>query len=160
MLIGQNSVVSIHYTLTNDSGDVLDQSQPGEPLVYLHGNQNIIPGLENELTGKVAGADFKVSIQPTDGYGERSEEMIQQVPRDAFPADIEIETGMQFNAESPNGPVSVTVIEVGEANVTIDGNHPLAGLTLHFEGKIEGVRDATQEELDHGHAHAPGGHHH
>ena len=159
MLIGKNSVVSIQYTLTNDKGEVMDQSQDGEPLVYLHGADGIIPGLENELTGKVAGSDFKVVIKPEEAYGEHIPEMVQEVPKESFPTDVEVQAGMQFNAESPNGPISVTVTAVTEDTVTVDGNHPLAGFTLHFEGKIEDVRDATQEELDHGHAHGPHSHH-
>ena len=153
MLIGKDCVVSIQYTLTNESGEVMDQSQEGQPLIYMHGAAGIIPGLETELTGKVAGDDFKVTIKPEEAYGERVEEMVQQVPRDSFPADTEIETGMQFNAESANGPMNVVVTAFNDDTVTIDGNHPLAGFTLHFEGKIEDVREATAEELDHGHAH-------
>ncbi len=153
MLIGQDSIVSLHFTLTNDSGEVMDQSQEGEPLVYLHGAAGIIPGLENELTGKVAGAEFQVTIKPEEAYGEHIPDMVQQVPRTSFPADTDIEVGMQFNAESPNGPVNVSVTEVTADTITVDGNHPLAGLTLHFEGKVENVREASAEELDHGHAH-------
>lgn len=153
MLIGQNSVVSIQYTLTNDSGEVMDQSQEGEPLVYLHGAAGIIPGLENELHGKVAGDAFDVTIKPEEAYGEQVAELIQQIPRSSFPADIDIEVGMQFNAETPNGPTLVSVAEVADDTITVDGNHPLAGLTLHFEGTIENVREATAEELSHGHAH-------
>lgn len=153
MLIGDNSVVSIHYTLTNDDGVIMDQSQEGQPLVYLHGAAGIIPGLEKELTGKVAGGNFKVTITPEEAYGPHVPEMVQQVPRNSFPADIDIEPGMQFNAESPNGPVTVSVTAVSDEAVTVDGNHPLAGLTLHFEGKVEDVREATAKELDHGHVH-------
>jgi FKBP-type peptidyl-prolyl cis-trans isomerase SlyD len=153
MLIGKNSVVSIQYILTNDSNEIMDQSQEGEPLIYLHGAAGIIPGLENELTGKVAGADFKVTITPEEAYGDSVPEMIQQVPRSSFPPEADIEVGMQFNAESANGPMNVVVKAVSDETVTVDGNHPLAGLTLHFEGKIESVREATAEELDHGHAH-------
>lgn len=153
MLIGNNSVVSIHYTLTNDSGEVVDQSQQDQPLTYLHGASNIIPGLEKELAGKVAGDNFKTSVNPEEGYGPRHEEMVQQVPRESFPADMDIQTGMQFNAESPNGPVTVVVTAVADDKITVDGNHPLAGQTLHFEGKIEAVRDATAEEVEHGHVH-------
>lgn len=153
MLIGNNSVVSIHYTLTNDSGEVVDQSQQDQPLTYLHGASNIIPGLEKELAGKVAGDNFKTSVNPEEGYGPRHEEMVQQVPRESFPADMDIQAGMQFNAESPNGPVTVVVTAVADDKITVDGNHPLAGQTLHFEGKIEAVRDATAEEVEHGHVH-------
>lgn len=153
MLIGKNSVVSIHYTLKNDDQQIMDQSQEGQPLTYLHGANNIIPGLENELAGKVAGDSFSVSINPEEAYGPRREEMIQEVPRESFPADVEISPGMQFDAESPNGPITVVVTAVSDESVTVDGNHPLAGLTLHFEGNIENVRDASEEEIDHGHAH-------
>ncbi len=153
MTVSDNKVVSIHYTLTNDSGEVMDQSQEGEPLVYLHGAAGIIPGLEKELSGKAVGENFKATITPDDAYGERNQGMVQQVPRSAFPADIDIEVGMQFNAESPDGPMSVSIAEVKDDTITVDGNHPLAGLTLHFEGSVEGVRDATAEELEHGHVH-------
>lgn len=153
MLVGPNCVVSIYYTLTNDNGEVMDQSPEGQPLSYLHGASGIIPGLEHELTGKVAGDEFKVTITPEDGYGPHREDMVQDVPRSSFPEDVDIEPGMQFNAQTPNGPVTVMVTAVAEEAVTVDGNHPLAGKTLHFEGKIDSVRDATQEELDHGHAH-------
>jgi FKBP-type peptidyl-prolyl cis-trans isomerase SlyD len=153
MLIGDNSVVSIQYTLTNDSGEVMDQSQQGQPLTYLHGASNIIPGLEQELTGKVNGDDFKTTIAPELAYGERHEEMVQQVPRDSFPAEAEITPGMQFQAEAEQGPLTVVVTEATDETVTVDGNHPLAGMTLHFEGKIENVRDATEEEIAHGHVH-------
>ena len=153
MLIGQNSIVSIQYILTNDSGEIMDQSQEGQPLVYLHGAAGIIPGLENELTGKVEGAAFKVTIKPEEAYGEHIPEMVQEVPRSSFPSDQDIQAGMQFNAESPNGPMMVSVTAVSDDIITVDGNHPLAGLTLHFEGKIEGVREATAEELEHGQAH-------
>ena len=153
MLIGQNSVVSIQYTLTHDSGEIMDQSLEGQPLVYLHGAAGIIPGLENELTGKTAGADFKVTIKPEEAYGDHVPEMVQEVPRTSFPPDQDIQVGMQFHAESPNGPMTVAITAVADDTITVDGNHPLAGLTLHFEGKIEGVREATAEEQEHGHAH-------
>ncbi len=153
MLIGKDSVVSIQYTLSNDSGEVIDQSQEGEPLVYLHGAAGIIPGLEKELAGKVAGDDFSVTIAPEEAYGDHHPEMIQEVPRASFPADVDIQAGMQFNAESPQGAQTVVVKQVTADTVTVDGNHPLAGLTLNFKGKIDDVRQATAEELDHGHAH-------
>lgn len=153
MLVGPNCVVSIYYTLTNDTGDVMDKSPEGQPLSYLHGAAGIIPGLEKELTGKVAGDEFNVTITPEEAYGRHQQEMVQQVPRSSFPGDVEVQPGMQFNAQTPNGPVTVMVTLVEEEMVTIDANHPLAGKTLHFEGKIDAVREATQEELDHGHAH-------
>lgn len=153
MLVGPNCVVSIYYTLTNDAGEVMDKSPEGQPLNYLHGAAGIIPGLEKELTGKVAGDDFNVTITPEEAYGPHQKEMVQQVPRSSFPGDVDIVPGMQFNAQTPNGPVTVMVTAVEEEMVTIDANHPLAGKTLHFEGKIDAVREATQEEMDHGHAH-------
>ena len=152
MLIGNNSVVSIHYKLTDDEGKTLDESTEG-PLTYLHGASGIIPGREKELTGKTAGAEFKVTISPDEAYGDHQPEMVQRSPLTAFPADMELEVGMQFTANSEGGEMMVVVTEIGAETVTVDANHPLAGLTLHFEGKIDQVRDATEEELAHGHAH-------
>lgn len=153
MLVGPNCVVSIYYTLTNDNGEVMDQSPEGQPLSYLHGAAGLIPGLEKELTGKVAGDEFKVSVAPEEAYGEHRPDMVQQVPRDSFPGDVEIQPGMQFNAQTGNGQITVVVTSVDDATVTVDANHPLAGKTLHFEGKIDTVREATPEEIDHQHAH-------
>jgi FKBP-type peptidyl-prolyl cis-trans isomerase SlyD len=153
MLIGPNAVVSFSYTLTNEQGDIIDQSPEGESMTYLHGTSSIIPGLENELVGKVAGNEFDVTVQPENGYGERIEEMVQKMPRSTFPADAEIELGMQFGAETAQGQVTVVVTEIEDDFITVDGNHPLVGMTLRFVGKVEAVRKATAEELDHGHAH-------
>lgn len=160
MLIGQNCVVSIDYELTNDAGEVLDASPAGQPLTYLHGARNIIAGLEHELTGKTAGASFKVTVQPEDGYGPHLPQMVQEVPRDAFPEPDAIETGMRFSAQSDNGTLSVVVTAVTDSLVTVDANHPLAGTVLHFAGSIAAVRDATSEEIAHGHPHTEGMHHH
>lgn len=153
MLVGPNCVVSIYYTLTNDQGEVMDQSPEGQPLSYLHGAAGLIPGLEKELTGKVAGDEFNVSVAPEEAYGEHRPDMVQVVARESFPTDVDVEAGMRFNAQTSNGPITVMVTDVNEATVTVDANHPLAGKTLHFEGKIDTVREATQEEIDHGHAH-------
>ena len=154
MLVGNNMVVSISYTLTNNEGEVLDQSPDGQPLKYLHGADGIIPGLEKELNGKAVGSDFDVTIAPDEGYGQRNDALIQQMPKSAFPTDVEVQAGMQFNAQSTDGQaIMVTVAEVDEDTVTVDGNHPLAGITLHFKGKVEDSREATAEELDHGHVH-------
>jgi len=160
MQIAHQKVVSIHYTLTNVDGDIIDSSEGSEPLSYLHGFGNIIPGLENALTGRKAGDRFTVSVAPAEGYGERDDGMIQSVPRNAFQGVDEIQPGMQFQAQSPEGMQLVTVIGVEEDEVILDGNHPMAGLTLNFAVEITDVRDATHEELDHGHVHGPGGHHH
>ena len=153
LMIGDKSVVTIHYTLTDDAGEVLDNSRDSDPMVYLHGASNIIPGLEKELTGKTTGATLKVTVSPEEGYGEHSPEAIQKVPRSAFEGVEDIQPGMQFQTEGPQGVQVIIVAEVSENEVTIDANHPLAGKTLHFDVSVEAVRDATPEELDHGHAH-------
>ena len=161
MLISDDCVVSIHYTLTDQAGDILDSSEGKEPLHYLQGASNIIPGLENELTGKAIGASLKVTVAPGDGYGERQEQLVQAVPREAFEGVESIEAGMQFQAQTDNGPMSVVVTDVTDEEVTVDGNHPLAGQTLEFDVSIEKVRTATAEELEHGHPHEGSmAHHH
>lgn len=160
MQIANNKVVSIHYKLTNDEGSILDSSEGQEPLAYLHGLGNIIPGLENALTGRAVGDKFTVTIPPADGYGERDNEMVQSVPKSAFQGVDQIEPGMQFQAQSPDGMQLVTVVDVDGDEVILDGNHPMAGITLTFDVEVTEIRDATAEELDHGHVHGPGGHHH
>ncbi len=159
MLIGDNSVVSINYTLRDDNGEILDQSPEGQPMVYLHGVGGIIPGLEAELTGKVAGGEFKVSINADEAYGQPNENLIQQVPREAFPADMELAAGMQFQAQTEGGPMPVIITAVEGDSITVDGNHPLAGMNLHFEGSVAEVRQATEDELAHGHVHGPNSNH-
>ncbi|WP_455199145.1 FKBP-type peptidyl-prolyl cis-trans isomerase [Kaarinaea lacus] len=153
LLIGKDCVVSIHYTLTDDAGTVLDSSRQGDPLKYLHGANNIIPGLENELTGKATGASMQVTVAPEDGYGEHIPDAVQTVPRSAFEGVEDIQPGMQFQTEGPHGVQIIVVTEVQDEEVTIDANHPLAGKTLHFDVSIEDVRDATPEEIAHGHVH-------
>lgn len=154
MQIADNMVVSIHYTLKDDNGNVLDSSEGKEPLKYLSGGGNIIPGLEKALAGKAIGDSVQASIPPVDAYGERVDAGIQQVPRDAFAPGQEIEVGMMFQAQMPEGGTqNLTVAAVDGDNITIDANHPLAGQTLHFDVKIEDVREATEEEAAHGHAH-------
>jgi FKBP-type peptidyl-prolyl cis-trans isomerase SlyD len=160
MKIAKENVVSIHYTLTNDAGEVLDSSSGGEPLEYLHGFGNIIPGLEAALVGKSAGDKFKVTVEPAQAYGERNDQLVQKVPRSQFPQPNQIQAGMQFQANGPHGPMVLTVVEVDDNDVTVDGNPELAGQTLHFDVEVTGVRAASKEELDHGHVHGPGGHHH
>ncbi len=156
----QARVVSIHYTLTNDQGDVLDSSIGSDPLNYLEGAQNIIPGLENALKPLAQGDKTKVSVEPGEAYGEHSPELVQEVPLEAFQGVEKVEAGMQFHAQTESGPRVIVVKEVSEGTATIDANHPLAGQTLHFEVEIIEIRDATSEELEHGHVHGPGGHHH
>ena len=154
MNIADKMVVGIHYTLTNNDGEVLDSSQDGEPLSFLHGAGNIIPGLEKALLGKAVGESMKVTIQPEDAYGPRQDEMVQLVPREMFQGVDEIQVGMQFQAETPDGGVQmILVAEVNDDEITVDANHPLAGEVLNFDVSIESVREPTAEELDHGHVH-------
>ncbi len=160
MQIAKDAVVTIHYTLKNDAGETLDSSAGGEPLAYLQGNGNLIPGLENALEGKAAGDKLSVKILPGEGYGEHDQALVQQVPRSAFQGIANVEVGMQFQVQSNVGPRAVTVTQVAGDMVTVDGNHPLAGQNLNFDVEVAEVRAATEEELAHGHVHGPGGHHH
>lgn len=161
MQIGKDKVVSIDYRLTDTGGEVIDSSQEGQPLVYLHGAHNIIPGLERALEGKAAGDEITATVPPEQGYGQRDPKAVQAVPRKQFAGAGEIKAGMQFHATGPQGGSRVvTVVAVGANEVTVDANHPLAGQVLRFDVKVVEVRDATAEELEHGHAHGPGGHHH
>ncbi len=161
MNIQSNSVVTIAYTLTGDDGTVLDSSENNGDLYYLHGHQNIIPGLEEALTGRTVGDRINTAIAPEKGYGERQEDLVFDVPRSQLPEDEELEPGMQFRAQTSDGQqMLVTVMEIGDETVTLDANHPLAGQTLTFAVEILGIRDATSEEIDHGHVHGPGGHAH
>ncbi|HMM66195.1 MAG TPA: peptidylprolyl isomerase [Dokdonella sp.] len=160
MQIAERSVASFHYTLTNDAGDVLDSSEGREPLAYLHGVGNIVPGLEREMAGHVAGDSFSVDVAPEDGYGSYIDELVQVVPRKSFEGVADLAVGMQFQAQTGQGPIAVVVTEIEGDDVTVDGNHPLAGETLHFAVEIVDVRAASAEELQHGHVHGAGGHHH
>lgn len=156
MQITKNTVAAIHYTLRDNKGEVLDTSDGREPLYYLHGAGNLIIGMEEGLEGKAKGDKFQLKIAPEKGYGEKDPEMVQKVPRSAF-GDQEVKPGMKF---STNQGGVVTVTEVGLENITVDANHPLAGVELNFEVEIIEVRTATSEEMAHGHVHGPGGHHH
>lgn len=160
MQVANHKVVTIDYTLTDDQGAVIDTSKGGEPLAYIHGMHNIIPGLENALAGKQAGDSLQVAVQPSEGYGERNDAMRQDVPREMFDGADEIQVGMQFHASDGERTHVVTVVDVSDTHVTVDGNHPLAGQTLNFDVTIVDVRDATPEEMEHGHVHGPGGHEH
>jgi len=154
LLIGDNLVVSMHYTLTDDDGEVLDSSEQSEPLTYLHGAGNILPKLEKALAGKIEGNCLQVRVEPVDGYGEVMAERIHTVERAAFHGIDSVEEGMVFEANAPDGsiqPIMVTKVDGDE--ITIDANHPLAGVALNFDIKIIGVREATEEEMAHGHAH-------
>jgi len=153
MEIKKDCVVGMHYKLTDDQGQVLDSSEGREPLKFIQGAHNIIPGLEKAIEGKKQGDQFDVTVEPEEAYGVRHEQMIQKVPRAAFQGVEELNVGMQFQAETQQGqvPVKITAIEGDE--VTVDGNHELAGQRLHFNVNIEEVREASSEELDHGHVH-------
>jgi len=160
MQVAKHKVVSIDYTLTDPQGTELDTSKGRGPFAYLHGVGNIIPGLEAALEGKTAGDQVDAVISPDKAYGVRDEALIQELPRTQFDTEGNIEVGMQFHAMSEAGPRVVTVIEVSDDKVTIDGNHPLAGVTLHFDVTIKEIREATSEEVSHGHVHGPDDHHH
>lgn len=157
LTIGADRAVSLQYTLSGSDGTVIESGQ----IDYLHGYQNIIPGLESALEGAAVGANLQVEVPAELGYGERMEVEPQRVPRESFPPDMEIEPGMQFHARGPNGEaLPVWVVGVEDGVVLIDPNHPLAGETLHFDVKILSVRAATAEEVQHGHIHGPDGHGH
>ena len=158
MVIADAKIVSIHYTLKNKHGELLDKSGKDEPLSYLHGTESIIPGLETALAGKSAGDKLSVSIAPEQGYGLHSESLVKELPRDAFGEIEDIQEGMRFQAESENGTRIITVTNVAEDRVTVDGNHPLAGETLNFDVEVDNVRDATAQEIEHGHVHSDGEH--
>ncbi|NWF37295.1 peptidylprolyl isomerase [Mariprofundus sp. KV] len=154
MQISNNKVVSFHYTLTNDAGETIDSSSGSSPMVYLHGAENIIPGLESALDGKGAGDALKVTIEPADAYGEYNAALTEVVPAEMFQGVEKIEVGMQFQAQASEGVQVVRIAGVDGDKVTVDGNHPLAGERLHFDVAIEEVRDASEQELEHGHVHS------
>ncbi len=164
MQIAEQTVVTIHYTLTDTKGEVLDSSEGpdgGEPLSYIHGAGMIVPGLESALLGKGAGDHVKVTVAPEQGYGAREEGLVQKVPRSEFP-DGDIEVGMRFRANGPGGSQVLTVAALDAETVTLDGNHPLAGATLNFDVQVVGVRAATPEDLKPscGSCESCSGHHH
>ena len=152
MEIADARVASIHYTLTDDAGKVIDKSPDSQPLAYFHGAGNIVPGLEKALAGKKAGDSLKVEVKPEEGYGLRNDSLVQQVPRSSFHGVERIEPGMQFRANTERGPLLVTVVEAGDEHITIDGNHPLAGRTLHFDIEVASVREASEQEKQLGRA--------
>lgn len=160
MKIENQKVVSINYTLRNDQGEILDTSDGRKPLAYIQGMGNIIPGLEAQLHGKSVGDSLKVSVAPVDGYGEYDLAQVVQVSRSQFEGVPELKVGMQFTASSPEGNQVVTVTNIDRDVVTVDGNHPLAGKTLHFDVTVVDIRNASEDELSHGHVHGAGGHHH
>ncbi|HEY7117118.1 MAG TPA: peptidylprolyl isomerase [Tepidisphaeraceae bacterium] len=161
MQIAKNTVATIDYTLTDPQGQVIDTSKGRQPLSYLHGASNIIPGLESALEGKSAGEVVNVTVPPEKGYGPRDPNLLQSVPRSNFQGVNDIKPGMQFQAQTPQGGQHVvTVVKVDPQNVTVDANHPLAGMELKFDVTVVDVRQASPEEINHGHAHGANGHHH
>lgn len=161
MTIAKNSAVFFNYTLTDTDGNTLDQSPDGQPLAYLHGHSNIIPGLETQLEGKSVGDKFVATVAAADAYGEYHEQAVQEVPREHFQGIDDIKVGMQFQSQTENGQTMlVTVKAVSDDIITIDANHPLAGKELSFDVEIANVRTATEEEIAHGHIHGDGGVHH
>jgi len=160
MQIAQNTVAAFHYTLTDDQGQVIDSSEGREPLTYLHGSGQIVPGLEKQMEGRAVGDKFAAAVAPEEGYGVRHDELMQEVPRSAFQGVEKIEAGMQFQGRGPQGDINVTVSKVEGDTVFIDGNHPLAGKTLNFAIEVTDVRAANEDELSHGHVHGEGGHQH
>lgn len=157
LVIGDKSVVSMHYKLTTEEGKVLDSSEGGEPLSYLHGAGNIIPGLEKALAGKVEGDSLQVRVEPSEAYGEINPEGIKVIEKSAFQGVESVKAGMTFEAKAPDGSKQQIIVKKVEGEeVTIDLNHPLAGVVLNFDIQIMSVREATKEELDHGHTHEPG----
>ncbi|MBL4755752.1 MAG: peptidylprolyl isomerase [Flavobacteriales bacterium] len=160
MEIQDNRVVQMHYTLKDDGGSVIDTSDGKDPLTYMHAEGSIIPGLFRAITGKKVGEKVSVVVKPDEGYGHQDDNMIQQVPRDAFKGMEDLAVGVKVQAETEQGIQVATVTDVKETEVTIDLNHPLAGVTLHFDVEIVDIREATEEEISHGHVHGPGGHQH
>jgi FKBP-type peptidyl-prolyl cis-trans isomerase SlyD len=161
MKVAKSTVVTIDYTLKSDDGDVIDSSAGGEPLAYLHGFGNIVPGLERALDGRDEGESVSVKVSPEEGYGEHDPELVHRATRAQFQGIAEVEVGMRFQAHSTDDETTVvTVVAVEGEEITLDANHPLAGANLNFDVKIVGVRPATQTELEHGHPHGPDGHHH
>lgn len=159
LTIADGLVVVMNYTLRSDGGELLDSSEVDDPMAYLHGSDNIVPGLEKALEGKTVGFKAKVTVEPVDGYGEREDEPPDVVPRSAFPSDAELEVGMHFMAEGPdNDYAPIWVVGIEGSNVLVDSQHPLAGKTLHFEVEVLAVRPATADELSHGHPHGADGH--
>jgi len=161
MAIGQNKVVTMNFTLKDEQGKIIQTTNNNSPFQFLSGNQQILPKLEEEIDHMIIGSKKNVKIPAKEAYGEYSEQAVQQVSKNNFPKDIELEVGMEFIANSTKGEQMPFVVkEIKNEEVTIDYNHPLAGENLEFDIELVDVRDATVEELQHGHVHGPGGHHH
>jgi FKBP-type peptidyl-prolyl cis-trans isomerase SlyD len=154
--VENGKVVSFSYTLKDKSGNVIEKSKEGEPLLYMHGQNNIIPGLEKGLEGLKVGDTKNVKVGAAEAYGEYDKNLVFKVPRENFPKDVELKEGMQFQTDSENGTLVITIKEINGNEVLVDGNHPMAGEELHFDVQIDDVRDATEQENQHGHAHSHG----
>ena len=159
MEIAKNRVVTIEYTLKDSEGEVIDTSEGEEPLVYIHGVGTLVPGLESKLVGSSAGDTMSVDVEPEAGYGVRDEDLVINMPKERFSEIEDLSVGMQLEATMSDGEQIITIKEIGDDEVIVDANHPLAGMVLHFDIEIKEVREATAEELDHGHAHSHGHHH-
>ena len=157
MTVENRKVVSFHYTLKGENGEQLESSREGQPMSYLHGAGNIIPGLEKAMAGKETGDAFEVTVEPAEAYGERNPGNVQRIPSKHFGDTRRLEPGQLVSLQTREGPIQAVVVKVGRFNVDVDVNHPLAGKTLTFDVEITDVRDATKEETAHGHVHGPGG---
>ena len=160
MIAEKDKVVTFHYTLTNAAGEEMESSRDKDPMVYMHGANNIIVGLEEAMQGHAIGDKFSATIEPEKAYGTRNENNVQRVPLKRLKGIGKIVTGQVLNLQTKEGPVQVTALKVGRFNVDVDGNHPLAGQQLTFDVEITDIREASEEESQHGHAHGPGGHQH
>ncbi len=160
MIVEKNKVVSFHYTLRNVAGEEMESSRDKEPMSYLHGANNIVTGLEKAMEGRAAGDEFTVTVEPEEAYGVRNENNVQRVALKRLKGVGKLSPGQVLNLQTQQGPVQVTVLKVGRFNVDVDGNHPLAGEQLTFDVEITEIRDASEEETKHGHAHGAGGHQH
>ncbi|HEY83892.1 MAG TPA: peptidylprolyl isomerase [Chloroflexi bacterium] len=161
LLVADGVVVSLNYTLRLDSDEVVDSSGDQDPLMFLQGVGQIIPGLERELLGMAVGDEKSVSVAPADAYGELNPEAFESVSRDLFPADMELAEGVELHLQDPDGGIAAAIVaEIHPDSVLLDFNHPLAGETLNFDVKVADLRPATEEEIAHGHAHDPRGHGH
>lgn len=161
LAIANDHVVTIHYRLTLDDGSIADESFGGDPLVYLHGARNIVPGLERQLAGKHKGDKIEAVVAANEGYGEYDPTAEQTVPKTAFPPNVALQVGMQFQTRARNGqPMPVWIRAIKDDQVVVSANHPMAGQRLNFTVEVLDVRKATHEEKQHGHVHGPGGHHH
>lgn len=156
MNITDNSIVTLHFTVSTTDGTQIDSSRDKEPMVYMQGSQYLIKGLEDELMDKQAGDTFELNVAPELAYGERHDELVQMVPKSMFEG-MEVEVGMTFRATTDDGEQSVMIIDITDEDVVVDGNHPLAGVELHFAVEVLDVRTPTAEEIDHGHPHGPDG---